>query len=1042
LRQPECDRNLLFGILALHNGFISRDALIRGMSAWIADKATPLGQILVRQGDLAPDHHAVMEVLVQAHLKQHAGDAAQSLAALNTTALAKVLVEAVPDADVMASLAPHGEASTRAEAGSEEGGRAPAGVGLPTSAGRRFQVLRAHAEGGLGVVYVARDEELHREVALKQIKERYCHDGDSQTRFVAEAEITGGLEHPGIVPVYGLGKDEHGRPYYAMRFIRGESLRDAVDRFHQAGAAGPGRDRGQSELELRRLLGQFIDVCEAIAYAHSRGVVHRDLKPANIMLGRYGETLVVDWGLAKAVGRDEVAARASPGELTLRPSSGSDAAMTASGAALGTPAFMSPEQAAGRLDDLGPPSDVYGLGATLYYLLTGRAPFKGGDLQNLLSAVQQGAFPPPRQVTRSVPVALEAICLKAMARHPADRYASAQALAGDIEHWMADEPVSAYREGPPARLARWARRHRSTVVLGIAALVLTTIAVWVGLTIRQRQIRQAHAHREELRLASLKEEQLANEQLGEFHILSDQLPAAEAVLVRAAQRLEGEPALSALRDRLTARSQEIHRLVAFRRLADQAERLAFDAAEDDAIACCEAALEPLGIFVHAEWWNHLPVEGLADRQVERLRDEVYRQIILLAGVRAQKSLTLFDRAAAAPHCREGLKLIGPALRFRPHDQSAHIIEFFCRYGLGEPVDRLASSEPKSAADYYFVGVLHHWIANMPNDPLTRLVTRRARDLSGLDFETALATAERYLRTAAAMDPDHYWSNFWLGVTLISTRKHEAAELALNTCVAIRPDDALAYNYRALVLRLAAAEKSPEDGERLNRRAQADLDRALALEPYSAQVHRFRFLFDTALDQVDTAVDEALRFLESERPVHTKSGWGVFDVRNEYTEVQQVLGQLDQRHGNRPDVWGALARAHLAFEESSEDEKAVQAAERALTLRAGDPQATLVLAAVALRRKQPTAAEGFRNALAALPNDFLANQGLAEALEQAGQAADALTRYEQTVRIAKRDWQRREAHQGRARVLRRLGRNKDAELAERAAREAGLGGDEH
>src|SRR5262249_36486537 len=147
-------------------------------------------------------------------------------------------------------------------------------------------------------VLVARDEELNREVALKQIQDHHSHDRESQVRFMLEAEITGGLEHPGIVPVYGLGHYPDGRPYYAMRFIRGDSLKDAIERFHKADKAG-NRDPGKRAIELRDLLNRFVDVCNAIGYAHHRGVLHRDLKPGNIMLGKYGETLVVDWGLAK-----------------------------------------------------------------------------------------------------------------------------------------------------------------------------------------------------------------------------------------------------------------------------------------------------------------------------------------------------------------------------------------------------------------------------------------------------------------------------------------------------------------------------------------------------------------------------------------------------------------------------------------------------------------------------------------------------------------------------------------------------------------------
>lgn len=337
--------------------------------------------------------------------------------------------------------------------------------------GSRYRVLRPHAKGGLGEVFVAQDEELHREVALKEIQPQHAGHADHRARFVLEAEVTGGLEHPGIVPVYGLGEYADGRPFYAMRFIRGESLAEAIRRFHDRGQA-PRLSR-QGSLDLRKLLERFNDVCNAIAYAHDRGVLHRDLKPGNIMLGPYGETLVVDWGLAKSVGRPEAAS--TSGEATLHPSSASGSTPTQLGAVIGTPAYMSPEQAAGKLDELGPASDVYSLGATLYCLLVGRAPFTGSDLEVLLEQVRQGRVMAPRQVASHVPHALNAVCLKAMALRPHDRYATPRELADDIDRWLADEPVYAYSEPLLARVGRWGRKHRTTVT-ALAVLVVTALA--------------------------------------------------------------------------------------------------------------------------------------------------------------------------------------------------------------------------------------------------------------------------------------------------------------------------------------------------------------------------------------------------------------------------------------------------------------------------------------------------------------------------------------------------------------------------------------
>ncbi len=208
------------------------------------------------------------------------------------------------------------------QAGDDADRTANYSVGTATSDGQRFRVLRPHARGGLGAVFVALDEELHREVALKQILEKHADDPVSRQRFLLEAEVTGSLEHPGIVPVYGLGTHADGRPYYAMRFVRGDSLKEAIEQFHAD--EGLKKDSGRRSLEQRKLLRRFTDVCNAIESAHSRGVLHRDIKPGNIIVGKHGETLVVDWRLARAKGRMDPGS--DSGERTLVPLSASGSA--------------------------------------------------------------------------------------------------------------------------------------------------------------------------------------------------------------------------------------------------------------------------------------------------------------------------------------------------------------------------------------------------------------------------------------------------------------------------------------------------------------------------------------------------------------------------------------------------------------------------------------------------------------------------------------------------------------------------------------------
>ena len=268
MARADADRNLVFGILALQLDFISREGLISAFCAWILDKNRPIDQILVQQGALSAARQAMLEPLVAEHVRTHNDDPEQSLAALSTIGSVHNALERLADSDLEASLARVPD--TRSMRADPE--RTPTvALGLSTSLGQRFHILRPHAQGGLGVVFVARDEELNREVALKEIQDKHADDPSSRARFVVEAEITGGLEHPGIVPVYGLGHHADGRPFYVMRFIKGDNLKHAIRRFHEADRK-PGRDPGERSLMLRQLLRRFQDVCNAVEYAHSRGV--------------------------------------------------------------------------------------------------------------------------------------------------------------------------------------------------------------------------------------------------------------------------------------------------------------------------------------------------------------------------------------------------------------------------------------------------------------------------------------------------------------------------------------------------------------------------------------------------------------------------------------------------------------------------------------------------------------------------------------------------------------------------------------------------
>ena len=448
------------------------------MNAWTLRKETPLLDLLRQDGVLSEGDHDALSHLVERHLARHGGDAQKSLAAVPLDAAIRSLIEEKKNPgpgtghNSMATTAPTVLRATTPTTGST------------LADGPRFRRVRSHAKGGLGEVWLAEDAELHREVALKEIQERFADYEDSRTRFVREAEITGQLEHPGVVPIYGLGSYGDGRPYYAMRFIRGESMQEAIDRLHEADRAE--RDPGERALALRGLLGRFVAVCNAVGYAHARGTIHRDLKPGNVMLGEFGETLVVDWGLARRMNEEE--------DRTLLPIPirlSQDAVQTLEGQSLGTPSFMPPEQALGEMGRVGPASDIFSLGATLYCLLTGKPPYRGS---NLVLQAAECRYPVPRQVNTAVPAALEAVCVKAMARRPEDRYAQARDLAAEVDRWLGDEPVSAYRESLMPRVGRWARRHRTLVSSLLVLLLASVTGSTVGLIVVGReQVRTADA---------------------------------------------------------------------------------------------------------------------------------------------------------------------------------------------------------------------------------------------------------------------------------------------------------------------------------------------------------------------------------------------------------------------------------------------------------------------------------------------------------------------------------------------------------------------
>ncbi len=356
------------------------------------------------------------------------------------------------------------------------GGPTAAAPSDPSAALARYPVSGQLGAGGMGQVLAIHDPALGREMAAKLI--RGTASSTMKARFIQEAQITGRLEHPGIVPVHELGMTEDGRIYFTMKRVRGQDLSKSL-------AARP----------LFELLQILLKVCDALAYAHSQGVIHRDLKPANIMVGRFGEVQVVDWGLAKVVDEPDLAADGGrPAEEEADTGRAGKLPRTQAGAVLGTYPYMAPEQARGEIDRLDRRTDVYALGAVLYEMLAGCPPYGGSSHAQILARVLAGKLLPPgeRAPDCQVPPELEAVTLKAMARRPAERYDTVVDMQRDIEAHLEGRLLQAAEYNTWQVVKKWAARHKPAVAAAAASLA----AVILGFVASSWQLHQVRLARD------------------------------------------------------------------------------------------------------------------------------------------------------------------------------------------------------------------------------------------------------------------------------------------------------------------------------------------------------------------------------------------------------------------------------------------------------------------------------------------------------------------------------------------------------------------
>ncbi|KAA3642103.1 MAG: hypothetical protein DWP92_00015 [Armatimonadetes bacterium] len=546
------------------------------------------------------------------------------------------------------------------------------------------------ARGGMGVVQRVFDQDAQRHLALKVIlgQDQSRSSGGTPTvsnrtlgRFLEEAQITSQLDHPGIVPVHEIGVDHTGRVYFTMRLVEGEDLRTIFRRV---------RDM-DPEWSMARALSVILRVCEALAFAHDKGVIHRDLKPANIMVGRFGEAYVMDWGLARVLGREDshdlriqrvqgaeesgdfvrTARDVDPGGEQNSP------VLTMDGDVIGTPAYMPPEQAHGQLDDVGAASDVYSLGAILYELLCGQVPYADRERisppYEVLKSVQEGS-PTPLHVTNpQVSAELEAICDKAMARSIEERYRSMEAFARDLRSYLEGRVVAAYETGAIAELRKWVIRNKGTAA-SIAAAIVATLLLSAWAVFERNVARAANTRADQneadARILSDSHEldRLKAEMNSIWPAVAARIDEIDGWMGRArslVSRLdEHEQSLRELRARGTPRTQAadrvlddlLQRVSALEQRAlttehsDHRDALSLAAADLErrsrTIAAELVALQPFDFEDDADSWRHDVLLSLVSDLTQFAADDRYGQTLRNMRTRLEVAATLFDRSIA------------------------------------------------------------------------------------------------------------------------------------------------------------------------------------------------------------------------------------------------------------------------------------------------------------------------------------------------------------------------------------------------------------
>lgn len=741
----------------------------------------------------------------------------------------------------------------------------------------RYVKVEMIGEGGLGLVWSAYDRSLGRFVAIKEPQPDTSGSPEALHSLTREARVTAGLEHPAIVTVHEFQESESDVPFYVMRLVHGRTLRQVIGDYHGPTSVSPS---GHKRVLWNQLLRAFTTICDAIAYAHDHGVVHRDLKPQNIVLGDFGETVVLDWGLARR--RADAGPHAHEPDATARPQS----LTTHPG---GTLAYMAPEQLCGDYDQR---SDLFGLGAILYEMLTGQPPYadqtEDEATQTLQQRVREARFVEPRRLQPAAPRALEAICLKAMARDPAARYPSALELGAEVQRYLADEPVAAYPEPVFARLQRWARRHRPLVASLATALVLVLAA---GGFAAYRVVAEREREREETRREVAK---LIAAGLAEGR--ADQVDDALTRLTEAIDLCAGyenDPVLSLMRAQARHDRERLKQYGQFIRLARSlpAEMVANDyeliaqamnnrhssattlqRRNQRILSLCEQALGLYDVPDNEHWDEALAAGPLLPAQTQEVKAHV-ADLLSILSFRLALSLSKQDLTEAVR--RRALVLLDRAEKLQGITHAILLFRTLHLRGLGlkEEADLVLAQRKqtplRTAQDHFVRAKLDSELLKKPKDALGDfrqaifLAPRHFDAHFGL-FMTSYALGDRDQQLAAlsnclALHPElpHLW--WFRGMVYFELEKHELARFDFHAAIERDPRFAQGYFYRG---RMAVALNEKPDTKGWTAGEQ-DFSRALELDPDLTAAYAWRAMARAKIDRYREAVADAEKAVAAE-----------------------------------------------------------------------------------------------------------------------------------------------------------------------------------